>query len=108
MFGPFPFFGVFLLTEATTIPFSLNLGVYNVAAVFHVILIFYPRSFNFFLSFNIKYLTAWVKNLNIFSVGQYLQNKKEKIRQRRHNCAAYTQVLIAIIFLEDKFFSLEK
>ena len=51
VFGPFPFFGVFLLTEATTIPFSLNLGVYNVAAVFHVILIFYPRSFIFlFLS----------------------------------------------------------
>ena len=49
IFGTFPVFGVFLLTEATIVPFSLLLGVFNVAAVFHVILIFYPRSVNIFL-----------------------------------------------------------
>ena len=46
IFDTFPVFGVFILTEATIIPFSLLLGVFNVAAVFHVILIFYPRSVN--------------------------------------------------------------
>ena len=42
VFGIFPFYGVFLMTEALTIPYSLTLGVYNVVAVFHVILIVYP------------------------------------------------------------------
>ena len=44
IFDTFPFFGVFIMTEATIVPFSLLLGVFNVAAVFHVILIFHPRS----------------------------------------------------------------
>ena len=43
IFDTFPFFGVFIMTEATIVPFSLLLGVFNVAAVFHVILIFHPR-----------------------------------------------------------------
>ena len=44
LFDTFPVFGVFIMTEATIVPFSFLLGVYNVAAVFNVILIFYPRS----------------------------------------------------------------
>ena len=42
LFGSFSFYGVFLFTEAIKIPYSLTLGVYNVVAVFHVILISYP------------------------------------------------------------------
>ena len=43
LFDTFPVFGVFIMTEATIVPFSLLLGVFNVAAVFHVTLIFHPR-----------------------------------------------------------------
>ena len=42
VFGIFPFSGVFLMTEALIVPYSLTVGVYNVVAVFHVILIVYP------------------------------------------------------------------
>ena len=97
-FGHFPFFGVFLLTEATTIPFSLNLGVYNVAAIFHVILIFYPRSV-FFVSFLYLIFNGLGERYEyFFSVGEYyiIINLKIKVMPTRL-CSKYKYIIVIIL-----------
>ena len=47
IFGPLPFLVIFLLNETMVNSFSLSVGVCNVVAFFHVMLIFHSRSVKF-------------------------------------------------------------